>query len=182
MRIVLLMLATLAFLSSAWSGDRLDWIGVDLQDDHTSSKIWRGTFTSLNGEHHNVSDFYRPRNLLLSARATLAVRPQARVTWLVPMSADAGYQAPLYHSQASFSLGLGVAVRTSRQSLMSVQLHDALVIGGAVHEKACYDSYRRADHCGTGLAWRDYAGSELAERSRFDGARLQLRFTHKFAL
>ena len=65
---------------------------------------------------------------------------------------------------------------------MSVQLHDAFVIGGAVHEKACYDSYRRAYHCGTGLAWRYYAGSELAECSRFDGALLQLRFTHKFAL
>ena len=181
MRIVLLMLATLAFLSSAWSGDRIDWLGVSLQDDHTSSKAWRGTFTSLNGESHNVSDFYRPRNLLLSARATLAVRPQARVTWLVPMSIDAGYQAALYHSQASFSIGLGVAVQTGRRSLMSVQLHDALVIGGAVHEKACYDSYRRAYHCGTGLAWRDYAGSQLAKRSRLDGARLQLRLTHKFS-
>ncbi len=182
MRIVFLLLAMLAVMSSAWSGDRIDWLGVKLQDEHASSKTWRGRFTSLNGQHHNVSYFYRPRNLLLSARATLAVRPQARVTWLVPMSADAGYQAPLYQSQASFSVGLGVAVQTGRQSLMSVQLHDALVIGGSVNEKACYDSYRRAYHCGTGLAWRDYAGSELAKRNRFDGARLKLSFTHKFNL
>ena len=28
-------------------------------------------------------------------------------------------------------------------------------MGGGVTESACYDDFRRAFHCGTGLAWSD---------------------------
>jgi hypothetical protein len=52
--------------------------------------------------------------------------------------------------------------------------------GGKVSERACYDLYRRAFHCGTGLAWTDYQGSSLSRRDYENVPRLKLRYLYRF--
>jgi hypothetical protein len=165
---------------SAQAVNKLQWKQLSAQSEHVSSKAWRGVFSAANGVSRDASSFYRPRNLLLSAKATLAIRSKKRLTWLLPVAADAGFQAKLYQAEPSFRLGVGAVISTSQASSLSLQVTDLLAAGGRVKERACYDKYRRSFHCGTGLAWTDYTKSPLHHRSRIQNPSLRIRFLHSF--
>lgn len=176
-----LLLPLLSLLASqAQAVNSLKWLNLRAQSEHVSSKTWRGVFSSANGVSRDASSFYRPRNVLLSGEATLAVQSRKRLTWLVPISADAGYQAKLYQAKPSVSLGLGAIIETGQTSSLSLQVKNLLVAGGRVNERACYDLYRRSFHCGTGLSWTDYRTSSLNKRSTIQNPTIRVRFEHKF--
>ena len=180
MRILLLLLALIVSCSPLLAAAKdLQWLHVQASDSHQASDAWHGYFTASNGKAHNVSNFYRPKNQLFSASATLAVsRP--KVSWLLPIALDAGYAAELYQASPSLRLGFGAVIATSQASLLSVRVDNLLTLGGDVHEQACYDKYTRAFHCGTGLAWSDYRGSSLSRRDAAQQAKLKARFIYRF--
>lgn len=157
-------------------------IGLRAQSEHLSSEVWEGRFVSLNGQSYNVSHLFKPSNPLFSASTTLAINPEARVTLLIPVSIDAGYQSQLFNTEASVSFGFGSSISTGRQALITLQVHDLLVAGGKVHERPCRDKFRRHFHCGTGKAWTDYKRSTtLKQRNRLHRPKLQLNYVHKFS-
>ncbi len=179
-------LALLCLLPS--HGFAQDWqlLQLSARSQHQGSKVWSGRFHGLNGKLYNATEFYQPTRPQFSASALLAYPSLGALTWLVPISVDAGYSAKLYQARPLASLGFGAAVRLGAHSLASFRVDNILVAGGKVSEQPCFDSFRRRFHCGSGLAWTEFATTHSATKKTGGGAgqlsepALHAKFVHKF--
>ena len=156
-------------------------LSLTAASEHQGSDVWSGKFTGLNGRTYDASSFYRANNQPFSAKTVLTRRQNRSVTWLLPIAADAGYQARLYQARPLLSLGGGAAVRLARHSMVSFRVDNLLQFGGHVSEQPCYDSYRRQFHCGTGAAWLDYQNSKADRRGNYAVPAVKLKLTHRFS-
>jgi hypothetical protein len=186
--LVFLFPATALAQSKSDASSKSEWQLLSLQAEsrHAGSKVWQGRFTGLNGQIYDVSDFYQSNRPRFSARAifskTAQRRPRQRsVTWLVPISVDAGYQAKLYQAAPLFSIGLGAAIALAPQSMVSLRIDNALRLGGTISEQPCYDGFRRQYHCGTGLAWVDYRQIDSDRRDSFALPTLKFKYVRRFS-
>lgn len=160
-----------------------DWqlLSLTAASEHNGSDVWSGKFTAINGRHYDASAFYAPTNQPFSAKLVLAKKTDRRLTWLLPLAADAGYQARLYQAEPLFALGGGAVLRLAGHSMVSLRIDNILRLGGALSEQPCYDGFRRQYHCGTGLAWRDYQASDIDRRGRFAVPQIKVKLTHRFS-
>lgn len=165
-----------ALPAKAW-----DMLSLTAASEHQGSDVWSGKFTGLNGRSYDASAFYRPNNQPFSAKAVLTRRGSAHVTWLLPIAADAGYQARLYQAEPLLSLGTGAAIRFARHAMLSIRLDNLVRLGGDVSEQPCYDGFRRQYHCGTGVAWRDYQNSDIDRRGSYGTPAVKIKLTHRFS-
>ncbi|MBT7642844.1 MAG: hypothetical protein HN715_07640 [Rhodobiaceae bacterium] len=166
-----------------------DWqlLQLSARSQHQGSKVWSGRFHGLNGTVYNATEFYQPTRPQFSASGLLALPRSRGLTWLVPISVDAGYSAKLYQARPLASLGFGAAVRLGPHSLVSFRVDNILVAGGKVSEQPCFDSFRRRFHCGSGLAWTEFETTRSAKRKSGGGAgqlgepSLHAKWVHKFS-
>jgi len=175
--------------SASWARD---WhlLHFQAQSQHQGSKVWDGRFFGLNGEAYNASEFYQSTRPQFSASGLLALPSQGapnKVTWLLPVSVDAGYSADLYQARPHLSLGFGAAIRLGRQTMASLRVDNMLVVGGQVSEQPCFDGFRRRYHCGSGLAWTEFETTRSARHKTGGGAgqlsqpSLAAKLVHKFS-
>jgi hypothetical protein len=73
-----------------------------------------------------------------------------------------------------------MALVSAPNAVFTWQVENMVQLGGRVRERACYDIYQRAFHCGTGLAWSDYQSSSLRRRDDENVPRLKLRYLYRF--
>ena len=166
-----------------------DWqlLHLSASSQHQGSKVWRGRFHGLNGQLYNATQFYQSTRPQFSANGLLARSGQGALTWLVPLSVDAGYSAKLYQASPLASLGFGAALRLGAHSLVSFRVDNIIVVGGKVSEQPCFDSFRRRFHCGSGLAWTEFEATNSAKDKSGGGAgqlnepALHAKFIHKFS-
>ena len=170
------------------SSDKRDWqlFSLRAESRHAASKVWNGSFTGLNGQHFDVSDFYQSNQPNFSLRAifkktTNRPRSNRPVTWLLPISVDAGYEAQLYQASPFLSVGFGAAVTLDTGAMVSLRLDNALRLGGKINEQPCFDSFKREFHCGTGLAWVDYRQIDIDRRDDFALPSLQVKYVERFS-
>ena len=171
------------FLAGLTPAAAQDWQIIRLQAEskHQGSKVWSGYFRGLNGRDYNAAQFYRPQREEFSAFGIVALDPHKKVSWLVPLAVDAGYDAKLFQAEPLAAIGFGAAVRTGPYSVVSLRADNLLVAGGRVSEQPCYDGFRRRYHCGTGTAWTDYQRSDVDRRGRLAVPALYARFVHRFS-
>lgn len=176
-------LILIAFLTSGLLSPASAWemLSLTASSEHNGSDVWSGKFTGLNGRSYDASAFYRPSNQPFSAKTVLAQSGKGAVTWLLPLAADAGYEARLYHADPLLSLGGGAAVQLARHSMVSFRIDNIVRLGGRVSEQPCYDGFRRQYHCGTGLAWTDYRQSDLDRRGSYATPAVKIKLTHRFS-
>ena len=156
-------------------------VSLKAQSEHLGSKVWSGKFRGLNGRDYNASEFYQSENPEFSATALLMLQPQQAVSWLLPISVDAGYQSKLYAAAPLASIGFGAAISLNRLSVLTVRADNLLVAGGAVSERPCYDGYRRRYHCGTGLAWTDFQRQDIDRRGNLAVPGLHIHYIRRFS-
>lgn len=172
--------------AQADSGSMWQLLSLKAESRHAGSKVWQGKFTGLNGRIYDVADFYQSSRPSFSAKAIFSKEAQANqhqkpLTWLLPISLDGGYQARLYQAEPLLSVGFGAAVTLAPQTMVSLRVDNALRLGGAVNEQPCYDGFRRQYHCGTGLAWRDYAQLDEDRRNAFSLPSVQVKYVRRFS-
>lgn len=162
---LLFLTISLALLHTAPSraGD-VRLIHLEAANTHLASQVWRGVFRGLNGEDYNTRAFYKSQKPEFSASGIFLLNPKQRVSLLLPVALDAGYQATLYQAQPMFGLGIGAAISLSKYSVLSLKADNLLVAGGRVSERPCYDGYRRRFHCGSGQSWTDFQAGDSDRR------------------
>lgn len=156
-------------------------VSLKATSQHAASKVWSGRFRGLNGRDYNASAFYKPTKPQLSATGLLMINSQDRVSWLLPISIDAGYHAKLYQADPLASIGFGTAVSLDAQSVVTFRVDNLLVSGGKISERPCYDSYRRRYHCGSGLAWTDFEKTGFDRRGRLAVPSIEIKFKRRFS-
>lgn len=176
-----LSLAALALLSAPMDYFDMSLVRLNVTPQHAASKVWRGHFTALNGRFFNAAHFYRNRDVALSAAAIWAKPMSERVSLLVPLALDAGYDAELMQTRPMAGLGIGAAIDFGAQTVLSLRAENILRLGGQTSEQPCYDDFRRRFHCGTGMAWTDYQTSHAAPRGSLGVAGFQARLIHRFS-
>lgn len=176
-----LSVAALALFSAPMDYLDMSLIQLNLAPQHAASKTWHGHFTALNGEFFNTTHFYRNRDVALSARAMWSKPMSERVSLLVPLALDAGYNAELMQTRPMAGLGIGAAIGLGHQTILSVRAENIIRLGGQTSEQPCYDDFRRRFHCGTGMAWTDYQTSHIDRRGELGGAGFQARLIHRFS-
>lgn len=174
-------IAALALLSTPMDYLDMSLIRLNLAPQHTASKIWRGRFTALNGAFFNTAHFYRNRDVALSANAIWAKPMTERVSLLLPLALDAGYDAALMQTRPMAGLGIGAAIGLGAQTMLSVRAENLIRLGGQTSEQPCYDDFRRRFHCGTGMAWTDYQQSAADRRDGLGLAAFHARLIHRFS-
>jgi hypothetical protein len=175
-----LIALSVGFFSTPSSAETVQFLALKAKDTHQASEVWSGRFTAPNGKVFDVTDYYRNEGLEFSVSGVLAFGPDQRVSWLVPVIVDGGYDAPLYQAAPSLALGIGMALVSAPNAVFTWQVENMVKLGGRVRERACYDIYQRAFHCGTGLAWSDYQSSSLRRRDDENVPRLKLRYLYRF--
>ena len=68
---------------------------------------------------------------------------------------DNGYDSALYNVKPLAYISIAAYYQYSENKSFKLMLDPIIQYGGSVLESACYDDFRRAYHCGTGLNWTD---------------------------
>lgn len=142
------------------------------QDRHTTSYVWSGRFSALNGDQYDVTHFYVSKRPQFNMRTAYTFKETDRLRLSVPLHYDNGYKAALYEAAPFIGGGLIGQWRYRKNLILGMQLHDVLQLGGKLRERPCHDGFERAFHCGTGLPWSD-AGPYLNR----DNTPASVRFT-----
>ena len=155
-------------------------------NQHSASMVWRGKFKGLNGQLYDASDFYQSSHSSFSARAILSKTVNLPgvphpISWLLPISVDAGYEAKLYQAAPFVSFGLGAAAKLAPQTVLSLRMDNAFRMGGDINEQPCYDGFQRQYHCGTGFAWSDYQRLAKDRRAAFSLPTFQIEYIRRFS-
>lgn len=169
------------FIAQPAFADGWQILSLSASSEHEGSHVWSGKFTALNGRDYDASAFYTSRHQTLSAKIILARPQQNRITWLMPIALDAGYEARLYQAKPLFGLGLGAAIALSGDAMVSLRAENLMRLGGTISEQPCYDGFRRQYHCGTGLAWLDYRNIDSRRRDNFALPTLQVKYVRRFS-
>ncbi len=125
------------------------------QDFHQTSNPWSGYFRALNGKAFKTPTFYENTSLEVNIKTAIEIYRGPNLKLSLPMHFDNGYRAPLYRANTYLGFGVSAYYAPSRKDFITLHLLDVVQFGGKVTERPCYDSFRRAFHCGTGNAWTD---------------------------
>lgn len=174
------LLAAMALLSAPLAISDLSLVHLAVSPRHGASPRWEGRFTGLNGKAYNATRFYDNEAPEFSATAMWARPMSERVSLLVPLSFDAGYDADLLRTTPLAGLGIGAAIALDADTMMSVRFDNVLTVGGRSEERPCYDAFQRRFHCGTGMAWTDYIAAPHDYADSFSATGFQARLTRHF--
>ena len=176
-----LSVAALALLSVPLDHFNMSLTKLTFAPQHGASRVWQGHFTALNGQFFNTEHLYRNRDVSLSASAIWSKPMGQRVSLMLPVALDAGYDAALMQTRPMAGLGIGATIGLGVQTMLSLRAENLIRIGGQTSEQPCYDDFRRRFHCGTGMAWTDYLSSDVDPRGTLGVAGFQAKLTHHFS-
>lgn len=176
-------LAALTLLSKPLAASDIKLVDLSVRPHHAASRVWQGQFTGLNGAAYNARHLYHSRKPEFSGSAIWSKPYGPRLSMLLPLTFDAGYEAALLRTTPLAGIGIGAALALGQSTMVSMRMDNLLRFGGDISETPCYDAFQRGFHCGSGQAWTDYtngANAKVDLRGALGVAAFQARLLHRF--
>ena len=144
-------------LSFSSLSQALEIIKVELNNDYNRTTVWTGNFIDYSGHQWDVSNYYD--NKIESFHAGIFLSHEINgIDFTSKLYLDNGYDSTLYNVKPLAYISIAADYQYSENKSFKLMLDPIIQYGGSVSESACYDDFRRAYHCGTGLNWTDAVG------------------------
>ena len=148
------LLIFLFFIFQNINANAFELYKVEANSDFDRVDVWSGTFLDYSGDMWDVSEYYYQENnpfkvSLFFKNMVNGLNISSKLYY------DNGYKSALLDVDPLIYLSISSKYSLSKNSDIKLVLDPLISIGGKVTESPCYDSFRRAYHCGTGMAWSD---------------------------
>ena len=148
---ILIFFFIVFFNSSAYA---FELVKIEASGDFERVDVWSGKFTDLSGKAWDVSKYYSQENE--SYNTSFFINHNLnRFKFTSKIFLDSGYNSALIDIDPLYYISLSAKYELGENENIKVVIDPIIKMGGGVTESACYDDFRRAFHCGTGLAWSD---------------------------
>ena len=129
-------------------------VKIEASGDFERVDVWSGKFTDLSGKVWDTSKYYSQDNE--SYNTSFFINHDLnRFKFTTKIFLDSGYDSALIDVDPLYYISLSAKYQLSENEKIKAVIDPIIKMGGGVTESACYDDFRRAFHCGTGLAWSD---------------------------
>ena len=129
-------------------------IKIEASGDFERVDVWSGKFMDLSGKAWDTSKYYSQENE--SYNTSFFINHDLnRFKFTSKIFLDSGYDSALIDVDPLYYISLSAKYQLSENEKIKVVIDPIIKMGGGVTESACYDDFRRAFHCGTGMAWSD---------------------------
>ena len=150
-RFLVLALITLSIRSMSYA---VEITKRELQNDYSRTAVWSGNFIDYSGKQWDVSNYYD--NKIESFHTSIFLSHEINgIDFTSKLYLDNGYDSALYNAKPLAYISIAADYQYSENKSFKLMLDPIIQYGGSVLESACYDDFRRAYHCGTGLNWTD---------------------------
>ena len=150
-RFLVLALITLSISSMSYA---VEIIKIEFQNDYSRTAVWSGNFIDYSGKQWDVSNYYDKK--IASFHASIFLSHEINgIDFTSKLYLDNGYDSALYNAKPLAYISIAADYQYSENKSFKLMLDPIIQYGGSVSESACYDDFRRAYHCGTGLNWTD---------------------------
>ena len=150
-RFLVLALITLSISSMSYA---VEITKIEFQNDYSRTAVWSGNFIDYSGNQWDVSNYYD--NKIESFHASIFLSHEINgIDFTSKLYLDNGYDSTLYNVKPLAYISIAADYQYSENKSFKLMLDPIIQYGGSVSESACYDDFRRAYHCGTGLNWTD---------------------------
>ena len=150
-RFLVLALITLSISSMSYA---VEITKIEFQNDYSRTAVWSGNFIDYSGNQWDVSNYYD--NKIESFHASIFLSHEINgIDFTSKLYLDNGYDSALYNAKPLAYISIAADYQYSENKSFKLLLDPIIQYGGSVSESACYDDFRRAYHCGTGLNWTD---------------------------
>tara|TARA_B110000858_G_scaffold145619_1_gene165455 strand:- start:94 stop:624 length:531 start_codon:yes stop_codon:yes gene_type:complete len=141
-------------LSFSSLSQALEIIKVELNNDYNRTTVWTGNFIDYSGHQWDVSNYYD--NKIESFHAGIFLSHEINgIDFTSKLYLDNGYDSTLYNVKPLAYISIAADYQYSENKSFKLMLDPIIQYGGSVSESPCFDDFRRAYHCGTGLNWTD---------------------------
>ena len=148
------LVTILLILSYSSFSQALEIVKFQIYNDYSRTNVWAGKFSDYSGKQWDVSNYYD--NEIESFHANLVLNHQFNdIDFSSKLYFDNGYSSTLFHVKPLAYIAFAADYQYSNNKSIKLMLDPVIQYGGAVSESPCYDNFRRAYHCGTGLNWTD---------------------------
>ena len=150
-RFLVLALINLSISSMSYA---VEIIKIEFQNDYSRTAVWSGNFIDYSGKQWDVSNYYD--NKIESFHTSIFLSHEINgIDFTSKLYLDNGYDSALYNAKPLAYISIAADYQYSENKSFKLMLDPIIQYGGSVLESACYDDFRRAYHCGTGLNWTD---------------------------
>ena len=141
-------------LSFSSLSQALEIIKLELNNDYNRTTVWTGNFIDYSGHQWDVSNYYD--NKIESFHAGIFLSHEINgIDFTSKLYLDNGYDSTLYNVKPLAYISIAADYQYSENKSFKLMLDPIIQYGGSVSESPCFDDFRRAYHCGTGLNWTD---------------------------
>ena len=142
-------------------------IKIEASGDFERVDVWSGKFMDLSGKAWDTSKYYSQENE--SYNTSFFINHDLnRFKFTSKIFLDSGYDSALIDVDPLYYISLSAKYQLGENENIKVILDPIIKMGGGVTESACYDDFRRAFHCGTGLAWSDAQSGGILKKYEQD--------------
>ncbi len=129
-------------------------VKIEASGDFERVDVWSGKFTDLSGKVWDTSKYYSQDNE--SYNTSFFINHDFnRFKFTSKIFLDSGYDSALIDVDPLYYISLSAKYELGENEKIKVVIDPIIKMGGGVTESACYDDFKRAFHCGTGMAWLD---------------------------
>jgi len=163
-------------LSFSSLSQALEIIKVELNNDYNRTTVWTGNFIDYSGQQWDVSNYYD--NKIESFHAGIFLSHEINgIDFTSKLYLDNGYDSTLYDVKPLTYISIAADYQYSENKSFKLMLDPIIQYGGSVSESPCFDDFRRAYHCGTGLNWTDViSGNHLRTYDLESFIRIKFKF------
>ena len=148
---ILILFFVVFFNVSAYA---FELVKVEASGDFERVDVWSGKFMDLSGKVWDTSEYYSQENESYSSSFYVS-HDFNRFRFTSKIFLDSGYDSALIDVDPLYYISLSAKYQLGENEKIKVVIDPIIKMGGGVTESACYDDFRRAFHCGTGMAWSD---------------------------
>ena len=132
----------------------LELVKVEANGNFERVDVWSGKFIDLSGNLWDTSEHYSQENESFNASLFFNHKFN-KLSLASKIYLDNGYNSALIDVDPLYYISLSAKYKLGENKKLKVILDPIMKFGGGVTESPCYDDFRRAFHCGTGMAWSD---------------------------
>ena len=129
-------------------------VKIEASGDFERVDVWSGKFMDLSGKVWDTSEYYSQENESYSSSFYIS-HDFNRFKFTSKIFLDSGYDSALIDVDPLYYISLSAKYQLGENEKIKVVIDPIIKMGGGVTERACYDDFNRAFHCGTGMAWSD---------------------------
>ena len=129
-------------------------VKIEASGDFERVDVWSGKFMDLSGKVWDTSEYYSQDNE--SYNTSIYINHDfSKFRFTSKIFLDSGYDSALIDIDPLYYISLSAKYQLGENENIKVVIDPIIKMGGGVTESACYDDFKRAFHCGTGMAWSD---------------------------